>query len=116
MYFAKLCDEDKLDSEFAKLYDEEKRLNEKLHLLLEQNNMENITQSKIKNIFSEIESEKLELKEFDDILNEIGKDLENEIDFKEENFLSNNCLLFSPIPGIISKTLAKLPLLFICLW
>ena len=30
--------------------------------------MENITQSKIKNIFSEIESEKLELKEFDDIL------------------------------------------------
>lgn len=63
-----VCDEDKLDSEFAKLYDEEKRLNEKLHLLLEQNNMENITQSKIKNIFSEIESEKLELKEFDDIL------------------------------------------------
>lgn len=63
-----VCDEDKLDSEFAKLYDEEKRLNEKLHLLLEQKNMENITQSKIKNIFSEIESEKLELKEFDDIL------------------------------------------------
>lgn len=63
-----VCDEDKLDSEFAKLYDEEKRLNEKLHILLEQNNMENITQSKIKNIFSEIESEKLELKEFDDIL------------------------------------------------
>ncbi len=63
-----VCDEDKLDSEFAKLYDEEKRLNEKLHLLLEQNNMENITQSKIKNIFSEIEGEKLELKEFDDIL------------------------------------------------
>lgn len=63
-----VCDEDKLDSEFAKLYDEEKRLNKKLHLLLEQNNMENITQSKIKNIFSEIESEKLELKEFDDIL------------------------------------------------
>lgn len=63
-----VCDEDKLDSEFAKLYDEEKRHNEKLHLLLEQNNMENITQSKIKNIFSEIESEKLELKEFDDIL------------------------------------------------
>ena len=63
-----VCDEDKLDSEFAKLYDEEKRLNEKLHLLLEQNNMENITQSKIKNIFSEIESEKLELKEFDDVL------------------------------------------------
>lgn len=63
-----VCDEDKLDSEFAKLYDEEKTLNKKLHLLLEQNNMENITQSKIKNIFSEIESEKLELKEFDDIL------------------------------------------------
>lgn len=62
------CEEDKLDSEFAKLYEEETQLSEKLLSLKAQANSDNDTQKKIESTLAEIESEKFELKAFDDVL------------------------------------------------
>ncbi len=63
-----VCDEDKLDSEFAKLYEEETQLSEKLLSLKAQANTDNDTQKKIESTLAEIENERFELEAFDDVL------------------------------------------------
>ena len=63
-----ICDENKLDSEFAKLYQEEQTLNERLKVLKSQNKTSAETQAKLNNIMEMIEHEKFELEIFDNVL------------------------------------------------